>query len=413
MTFNLIKLPQLAWHGTRDLELVLPESWEVDVCNMSGFDRRALTDDEIGRAIRDPIGMEPLRKIAADRKEAVIIFDDMTRVTRTYRIVPFVLQELAEAGIKDENIRFIAATGTHAPLDRFDFANKLGEDVLRRFPVYNHNVFGNYREIGTSPHGIPLKINAEVFSCDLKIGIGSIVPHSFAGFGGGAKIIIPGICHVETCSGFHKTGMKLNKEHPESAVSLGTFEDSHLRQDMLETARMVGLDMKIDAVINGYGETAALYAGRLEEEYAAALVDARENYRTELKTGNDIVIVNNFSKVGEIECAMDPAYPSLKKEGGDIVLIGNAPQGHVTHYLASPWGINSKSVTQKKRNLGPGVRHLIVYNEYPDLTIPGYFAQPEKVWMFPKWDDVVNLLKSEHRDFARVAVYPNADIQYW
>jgi lactate racemase len=413
MTKNVLKLPQLAWQGTRDLKIALPDRWDVNVCNMQGFNRRALTDAEIGSVIQKPIGMEPLRQIARGRKQVVIIFDDITRATRVSRIVPFVLQELAEAGIADENIRFISATGTHAPLNRFDFVNKLGEEVVRRFPVYNHNAFANYLDIGTTAHGIHLRVNAEVMSCDLKIGIGSVVPHSFAGFGGGAKIIIPGICYVETCSGLHQMGMKYNKEHPESSVSLGTFEDNVIRQDMLETARRVGLDMKIDAVINSYGETAALFAGTPAEEYADALTDARGHYKTVLKTGNDIVILNNFSKVAEIECAMAPANPSLKDEGGYIVLIGNAPQGHVTHYLASPWGKNSVSNTQKKRNLKANVRRLIIYNEYPDQTMPGYFAQPEKITLLSKWEDVVALLEKEYPGKAAVAVYPNADIQYW
>jgi nickel-dependent lactate racemase len=82
----------------------------------------------------------------------VIIFDDIQRVTRVSKIVPFVLEELAEAGISDNAIRFICANGCHAAMDRSDMAKKLGEDVLRRFPVYNHNAFGNCVDAGvTSP----------------------------------------------------------------------------------------------------------------------------------------------------------------------------------------------------------------------------------------------------------------------
>jgi lactate racemase len=410
MNKKLLRLPQLAWQGICDLELVLPEKWDVKICNMQGFARKALTAAEITEAVRNPIAMEPLRQIAGNRKQVAILFDDTTRATRVSQIVSVVLQELAEAGIRDENIRFIAATGTHAPMDRFDFVNKLGEDVLRRFPVFNHNAFANYVDIGTTGRGIQLRVNAEVISCDLKIGIGSIVPHSFAGFGGGAKIIIPGVCFFETCSGLHQMGMKYNQEHPESRVALGTYEDNAIRQDMQEAARRVGLDMKIDAVLNSYGETVALYAGSLVESYDAALADAREHYKTNLKTENDIVIVNNFTKVSETECALDPAYPSLKNEGGEIVLIGNAPQGHVTHYLASPWGMNSR---QHKRVFPPQVRRLIIYNEYPDLTVLGYFDQPEKVVLLSRWDDVLALLEKSYPESARVAVYPNADIQYW
>ena len=77
-------------------------------------------------------------------------------------------------------------------MNRVDFAKKLGEETLSRFPVYNHNPFVNCVYVGTTSYGTEVFINAEVMKCDLKITIGSIVPHIFAGFGGGSKIIMPG-----------------------------------------------------------------------------------------------------------------------------------------------------------------------------------------------------------------------------
>jgi lactate racemase len=413
MNEQIIQVPQLAWQDTRGLDLRLPQEWDVHISHMQGHLRRALTAEEIAHAVKHPIGMLPLREIAQNRKQVAILFDDVTRATRIFRIIPAVLDELVAAGIPDECIRFIAATGTHAPMNRFDFVHKLGEDVVRRFPVFNHNAFASFQDIGVTTHGIHLRVNAEVMSCDLKIGLGSVVPHSFAGFGGGAKIVIPGVCNIETCSGLHQMGIKYNQEHPESRVKLGTYVDNVIRQDMQETARLVGLDMKIDAILNGYGETVALYAGSLVESYNAALEDAREHYKTRLEQDNDIVIVNNFSKVGEIECALDPAYPSLKETGGDIVLIGNAPQGHITHYLASPWGNNPQSSAQRKRAIRPHARRLIIYNEYPDRTVFGYFAQPEKIALLSDWSEVLKILKQDYPGRAKVTVYPNADIQYW
>ena len=60
----------------------------------------------------------------------------------------------------------------------------------------------------------------------------------------------------------------------------------------------------------------------------------------------------------------------------------------------------------------PNVNRLIIFNEYPDQTIFGYFAHPEKVVLISKWDEVLNLLKISHPGKAEVAVYPNADVQY-
>ena len=193
-----LKLPQLAWYGAKELEIKLPRSWRVEVCHMAGHDRPRMKSAAIKKAITNPIGRPPLREYARGKKEVVILFDDMARVTRVSEMVPHVLAELAAAGIADKQVRFIAANGCHGAMDRQAFARKLGEGVLARFPVYNHAPFDNCVYAGTTRRGTRILINAEVMKCDLKIGIGSIVPHIMAGFGGGGKIVLPGVAAYET-----------------------------------------------------------------------------------------------------------------------------------------------------------------------------------------------------------------------
>ena len=121
---NTVTLPQLPWHGTKELKLPLPDSWQVEFYHMTGWNRPAMKPAEIKAAITNPIGTAPIRELAKGKNEVVIIFDDMTRVTRVAEIVPFVLEELAEAGIPDNKIRFICALGCHGALNRLDFLKK-------------------------------------------------------------------------------------------------------------------------------------------------------------------------------------------------------------------------------------------------------------------------------------------------
>jgi nickel-dependent lactate racemase len=166
------------------MELPFPEGWEVEVCNFSGHDRPAMNGDQIRAAVAAPVGMPPLKEFARGRKEAVVIFDDITRPLRAAKIVPYVLEELAEAGIQDQRIRFIAAVGTHGPMDRMALAKKLGEATLARFAVYNHNAHDNCTYVGTTSRGTKLLVNAEVMRCDLKIAIGGVTPHTMTAFSG-------------------------------------------------------------------------------------------------------------------------------------------------------------------------------------------------------------------------------------
>jgi nickel-dependent lactate racemase len=202
-TISTITLPQLAWYGTKRLRLSLPEDWLAQYYHMPGYKLPALKPEEIRAAVTSLIGLAPIRELARGKKEVVIIFDDMTRVTRTAEVVPSVLEELALAGIPENKIRFICALGNHGASTRVDFVKKLGEDVMKRFPVYNHNPFFNCSYVGTTSAGTKVHVNDEVMKCDFKIAIGSVVPHPTTGFGGGGKIILPGVASIETAQAFH------------------------------------------------------------------------------------------------------------------------------------------------------------------------------------------------------------------
>jgi nickel-dependent lactate racemase len=404
-----IKLPQLAWYGRQDLNVVFPEGWDVTVGNMAGHDRPELTPDRIREAVAKPIGMPPLREYARGRRRVVILFDDMTRVTRAAEIVPHVLEELAAAGIGDGQVSFIAANGCHGAMTRLDFAKKLGEDVLKRFPVYNHCPFDNCVHAGKTSRGTELFINAEVMACDLKIGIGSIVPHIMAGFGGGGKIVLPGVAAYETVLAMHTPE---GKGLEDTVTGMGAYENNPRRRDVDEAAEIVGLDMKLDAVVNARGETVALFAGAPRSAYAAALEEARWHYVTAPAHDCDIVIANTFAKANEAITGLLVAFPAVRRQGGDVVLIANAPDGQMTHYLMGPFGEGIGGRLRLQMKPPDNVSRLIIFTEYPDLASRGYLEESDKISFVYDWDEVMRLLEREHGDGTRVAVYPSADIQY-
>lgn len=399
-----IRLPQLPWHGPKDLELALPDTWRVEVCNMAGYDRPALNEDQIRVSITSPIGTPPIRELAKGKNEVVILFDDMTRPTRVERIAAYVLEELAQAGIPDRKIRFIAATGCHGAMDRIDFAKKLGEAVLARFPVYNHNPYENCTYVGTTSHGSPVLINAEFMHCDFKIAIGLTCPHLFVGFAGGGKMIVPGVAHVDTIAAIHS---------PRAAdQALPNSDVNPARLEIDEAAQMVGLDVVIECLVNQWGDTAAIFAGALTPAYEASVQEARAHYSTTRAKDKDIVIANTFAKANEALIALQTAG-SVRGSGGDLVLIANAPEGQVVHYLFGSWGRTIGGRLRLTSPIPPQVNRLIVYSEYPDLAGLGFFQESPRLAPMNDWGEVLQTLQRAHAASAAVAVYPNADIQYF
>ncbi len=254
-----VRLPQMAWYGDTPIDIDFPESWDVTVCHASGHTRPQLDEAGIRHAFANPIGTKTIGELARGKKEVAILFDDLARATPAHALLPYILEELAQAGITDEHIRLIAAVGAHVAMNGLCIRKKLGEEPMERFLIYNHNPYEFCTPLGSSSRGVPIVVNSEVMRCDLKIGIGSIVPHPLAGFGGGGKIILPGVSSVETISVNH------NKLGTSSTVDVGKYEGNVARADIDEAAQMAGLDVKVDAILNLKREVSALFVGDVDQ----------------------------------------------------------------------------------------------------------------------------------------------------
>jgi len=409
---SIVKLPQLAWYGRKKDEFSLPGRWQVEMCDMAGADKQPLKSADIRAVLTKPIGAKSLRELSKGKKEAVILFDDMSRATRTRDIVPHVLRELSAAGIEDSHIRFVCALGCHAALTRLDFAKKLGEDVLARFPVYNHNPFGNCVLVGkTKTYQTEVYVNEEVMRCDLKVAIGGTVPHPMSGFGGGGKIILPGVTSFATTQHNHH-----NTYHDmftlRGKLGQGIFDENPMRFDVEEAAELAGLDFIINVLFNRWGETVGVFAGALKPAYAAAVKESKAHYNTPRVQDKDIAIANSYIKGNEAFIGVSIAYSAISKKGGDVVLIANEPSGQVVHYLLGPFGENSFGPEHQQSGVPPQVNKVIVFTEYPDLVGRGWFAKSEKMMFLHKWSDVLKVLEVDYPASASVAVFPNAEIQY-
>jgi len=391
-----IRLPQMAWYEPRELELYLPDNWQVEVCNIAGYNRPALSEDQIRDSITNMIDIAPIREAAKGKKEVVIIFDDITRVTRVAKIVPFVLEELAAAGIDDSNIRFIAATGSHGTMNRIDFVKKLGEATVARFPVYNHNPFENCTYVGTTSFGTEVYLNAEVMRCDFKIAIGSVTPYP-AIFSGGGKIVLPGVSSIETILANHTLPMGAE------------YETMPRNIEKAEAAKFAGLDVIVQCMVNLWGDTVALFAGSPTSAHAAAIREARTHYLTKKVEDADITIANCYAKT-ENSIALRMTTAAVNQRGGEVVLISNSPGGQVAHYLYGRWGKDIWGRLKRRIPIPSHINHLIQFSEYPESAASMYPEESDRLLSMSNWDDVVRTLQEFQGDSAKVAVYPNAAI---
>ena len=111
-----VTIPWGCWRGSKSLPLTFPNNWKIAMAPMA--DKPDLTQEEIRKAFQNPIGQEPIRRLAEGKKTAAIAVDDLTRPTQAHRFLPFIVEELNQAGIQDDETlnRLLARVQWDEPL---------------------------------------------------------------------------------------------------------------------------------------------------------------------------------------------------------------------------------------------------------------------------------------------------------
>lgn len=404
----LVTLNHDLWNGTKKIKFNLPESWRVSILKMEG-DKKPVIEETAIRDVVLSIGTLIKEKYKTVR-EVCVVFDDLSRPTKTYRIIPYLIELFDKLRIKDEQVRFLCGLGTHAAMDNKAFRKKLGEDLLEKYPVYNHNPYENCEFLGKTTLGTPVIINKEYLSCDLRIGIGSFTPHAFCGYGGGYKIVMPAISHIDSIEYHH--GVLLQK-YRESCFSLGKYKNNPLMADIIECGKITGLEIKIDCLINTDAEITEIFAGEPVLLYDYMLKKAPEHYSTKSLYKADIVFANSLSKANEAVISLSIAEFLLKDEGGYIVLLCDVPEGQIVHYLFGrfgkniwgrlPFGVRKKPDKAKK---------IFIYSRYRDISNEFWFGIDKDIHWLKDMNQIVSILEEEYRGKKPdVFILPDATIQ--
>ena len=387
-----VAIPWGCWRGSKPLPLTFPNNWKIVLAPMA--DHPDVSQEEIRKAFQNPIGQEPIRRLAEGKKTAAIAVDDLTRPTQAHRFLPFIVEELNQAGIPDENIRIIMAIGCHRPLMKTDQEKKLGKKMANRFAVYNHHPFENVVQVGTTSRGTPVIINRYFVESDVKIGIGFITPHPIAAFGGGGKI---------GNTGFSR-GYDINS--------------NELRADIEEGARLAGLKAIVNSVGTADGKTAGVFVGDLVQAHRAAVELARKVYRTEAPCDVDIGIFNAFPEDTELVQAQKAINVwtgnetcRLVREGGKVVIATASSDGLGFHSLADRGMRLYHRVGRRKAvaDIFNG-RKVIVFS--PNCSRADLLERyPEEVIIRNTWKDVLEELKNGAAGQS-VSIFPNGSLQY-
>ncbi|MDR2515377.1 MAG: nickel-dependent lactate racemase [Christensenellaceae bacterium] len=278
-------------YGQTSLPLDLPGGQGLAVLEPKhGFFPEGRDQDELVRAaMTAPLGCEPLEELARAAKNAVILCSDHTRPVPSRHIVPQMLAALRR-GNPQIQISLLIATGCHRETTTQELRGKFGDEILQNERIFIHDCDdeANLISLGALPSGAELRINRLAAQTELLLAEGFIEPHFFAGFSGGRKSVLPGVCARATVLGNHCAAF-IRDPGAVAGVLLG----NPIQRDMEAAARMAKLRYIVNVILNGKKEVAAAFAGDALAAHEAGCAALRAAAAVRPPFLADIVISSN------------------------------------------------------------------------------------------------------------------------
>ncbi|OPZ44325.1 MAG: hypothetical protein BWY94_01709 [Actinobacteria bacterium ADurb.BinA094] len=319
-------------YGEGALEAVLPDGLDVTVigpgCGLgeevappvspSAADEQA----EIRRALAEPIGAPRLSELAAAARTAAVVVSDVTRPCPSHRILPALLEELSP--LRPEQISILFALGGHRPHSPEEQVRLVGEEVARSGVRLLDLETSRCRPVGTTSRGTRLEVFEPYLDADLRVCVGNIEYHYFAGFSGGAKAVVPGLCSYAAISDNHSMMLA-------PTARAGIMEGNPVREDIDEAAEMIGIDFILNVLLDEEKRIWHAVAGHFLAAHRAGaeIYDRRCDLR--IAEAADVVIASPGGRPKDINLyqaqkTLDNVSGAVK-DGGVIVLVARCPEG--------------------------------------------------------------------------------------
>jgi len=280
----------------------------------------------VREALGRPLGTPPLRHVVQPGERVTIVANDVTRVTGTDTFLPPLLDELNAAGVPDERITVVLATGTHRGHTPEELVKVCGPDAVRRVTIRDHRCDAKAEvvEVGRTPAGNRVWFNRLVTEADRVILTGEVSYHYFAGYAGGRKGLVPGVAGRETIEFNHALSV-----HP--GAGPGCLDGNPVHEDMLAGARLCRPDFILGVVLDERARFLKVVGGDLEKAHLEACAFVDEVCGVPLSARADLVLagcggyprdINLWQAHKAVEYAARACTP-----GGTVVLVAECRDG--------------------------------------------------------------------------------------
>ena len=311
-------------YGKGTIQFSLPP--EMRVSQAVSKPIRPVEDEKaaVAAALAHPLGTPPLCEMARAGMRACIVFTDITRSCPDQLLVPPLLSELEQAGVRDEDVTLLCGIGMHRPSTHEEKVAKLGADVVARFRVIDNEPQNPAAlvDLGITEGGVPVSAHRAVVESDLVIATGIVEPHQYGGYSGGRKTLAVGAAGEALIAHTHGPAFV---DHP--GTRLGQIEGNPFHEAVTEAARREGLRFILNVVLDDDKRLLRVTAGHPEEAFQDLVAFARSVYEVPIPRQYDIAIGGaGFPKDSNLyQASRAPSYlffaPTCVVRPGGIFII--------------------------------------------------------------------------------------------
>ena len=276
-------------YGRGNIEVELPDE-RTTVIEPAHQPELADEREAVLAALDAPIGATPLRKQIDGQKRICIVHTDITRATPNERLIPWLLDYLESAGARREYILLLNGLGTHRPNTRAELKEMLTSEVVAHYRCLNHEPHDDaaHVQLGVTRAGVPALLNRHLVEADIRICVGFIEPHFFAGFSGGPKGIMPAVAALRTVQSNHGAA---NIADPRA--TFGVTDGNPIWEEMRDIALRAGPSFLFNVTLNERREITGVFAGDLIAAHRAGCESVRAGAMQRQQRMYDVVITTN------------------------------------------------------------------------------------------------------------------------
>lgn len=308
-------------HGT--IEVEAPDSGYMGTYLPVREEQSPNEADLIKRALDCPIASRPVEELVKAGQKVVIIISDNTRPCPNEVLLPPLIERLNRAGVGDEDITIVVALGLHRKMTDQELEQAVSTEIYQRICVLNHDV-DDVIPVGVTSRNTPVEVFRPVVAADVRICVGNVEFHYFAGFSGGAKAIIPGCASRKTVNANH--GHMIS----DSAVA-ATLDGNPVREDLEEGVAMLGVDFIFNVVVNEQHQILAAASGDVTVAHRQLCKELSKSGLVPLPKAVDVAIVSAGGYPKDINLyqaqkALDN-IATVVQPGGCLILFAQCGEG--------------------------------------------------------------------------------------